>query len=74
MTKDIYSEDQGFLVKQLKKARIYAGLSQAEVARKLGKTQSHISKIESGQSRVDVLQMKKMAVLYKQPLEYFLKK
>ena len=73
MAKDLYSEDQGYLVKQLKKARISAGLSQSEVANKFKKTQSHISKIESGQSRVDFLQLKKLASLYKRSLDFFVK-
>ena len=73
MSKAIYSKDHKFLVEQLKKARIEAGLDQDEVARLLGKTQSYVSKIESGQRRIDIIQLKEFAKTYKKPLDYFIK-
>jgi transcriptional regulator with XRE-family HTH domain len=57
----------------LKKARIEAGLGQIEVAEKLGRTQSYVSKIESGQRRFDVLQLKQFAKLYKKDISFFIK-
>lgn len=74
MNKAIYSKDHKFLVEQLKKARTEAGLDQIKAAETLGKTQSYISKIESGQRRIDVVQLKEFARVYKKPLEYFIKK
>jgi transcriptional regulator with XRE-family HTH domain len=74
MIKSIYSKEYNFLTRQLKRARTEAGLNQVEVASLLGKTQSYISKIESGQLRVDVIQLKELAKLYKKDLEYFLKR
>ena len=74
MNKTIYSKDHKFLVEQLKKARIEAGLDQGKVAALLGKTQSFISKIEAGQRRIDVVQLKKFAKTYKKSLDYFIKK
>ncbi len=73
MSKGIYSKEHLYLVEQFKKARIEAGLGQADVAKKLGKTQSYISKIESGQRRIDVIQLKEFAKIYKKKLEYFIK-
>jgi len=73
MTKTIYSKDHKHVVEQLKKAREEAGLDQAIVAEKLGKTQSYISKIESGQRRVDIIVLKELAQIYKKPIDYFLK-
>ena len=73
MPRAIYTKDHNEIVKCLKTARIEAGLGQVEVAKKLGKTQSYLSKIESGQRRFDVLQLKEFAKLYKKPLEYFVK-
>jgi len=55
MNKTIYSKDHKFLVEQLKKARIEAGLDQGKAAVLLGKTQSYISKIEAGQRRIDIV-------------------
>ena len=72
MNKTIYSKDHKFLVKQLEKARIEADLDQKKVAKILGKTQSYVSKIESGQRRIDIIQLKKFARIYKKPFDYFL--
>ena len=73
MSKSVYSKDYKDIIERLKTARIEAGLGQVEVAKKLGKTQSYLSKIESGQRRFDVLQLKEFAKLYKKPLDYFVK-
>lgn len=73
MPRTIYSEDNNQIAQRLKKARLEAGLGQIEVAEKLGKTQSYLSKIESGQRRFDVLQLKEFAKLYKKSLDYFVK-
>jgi len=73
MNKSVYSKDYKEIIERLKKARIEATLSQQDVANRLGKPQSYISKIESGERRLDVAEMKKFAEIYKQPFEYFLK-
>jgi len=72
MSKTIYSKEHKHIVQQLKKARKSAGLSQEEVAEILGKTQSYISKIESGQRKVDVIQLKEFAKIYKKNLDFFI--
>lgn len=72
MDKSIYTKEHERLVEKLKKARIDSGLDQKDVAKLLHKTQSYISKIESGQRRVDVVQLKLLAIIYKKKLEYFL--
>ena len=74
MTKAIYSEDHKQIVKRLKEARMEAGLDQKQVAELLGKTQSFISKVESGQRRIDIVLLKKMSDLYKKDFNYFLVK
>jgi len=73
MPRAIYTKDHNEIVKRLKTARTEAGLGQVEVAKKLGKTQSYVSKIESGQRRFDVLQLKDFAKLYKKDINYFIK-
>lgn len=73
-TKTIYSEEHKRLVDRLIKAREEAHLGQEEVAKRLGRTQSYISKIESGQRRIDLIQLKDFAQIYKKPLTYFLSK
>ena len=71
MNKAIYSKDHKILVGKLKQARIEAGLDQIGVAKLLGKSQSYISKIESGQRRIDVHQLKGFAKIYKKSIDYF---
>ena len=73
MPRAIYTKEHNEIVQRLKKARIEAGLGQVEASEKLGKTQSYLSKIESGQRRFDVLQLKEFAKLYKKPLSFFVK-
>jgi len=73
MDKTIYSKPHRHLVKQLVNARKQAGLKQEEVARKLGRTQSYISKIEVGQRRIDIVQLKEFAEIYKKKLDFFIK-
>jgi DNA-binding XRE family transcriptional regulator len=73
MPRAIYTNEHQLIVNKLKQARAESGLGQVEVAEKLGRTQSYISKIESGQRRFDVLQLKEFAKLYKKSLDYFVK-
>jgi transcriptional regulator with XRE-family HTH domain len=73
MSKTIYSKEHKYIVKQLKKAREEASLSQEQVAKILNKTQSYISKIESGQRKIDVVQLKEFAKIYKKDIAYFIK-
>lgn len=73
MTKSIFTKDHEALIEKLKKAREDNGLDQAEVAKFLGKTQSHVSKVEAGQRRIDIVELKEFARIYKKPVDYFLK-
>lgn len=52
-----------FLVR-LRRAREAAGLSQAEAAKQLGKPQSFVSRCETGERRVDVLEFEDFVVIY----------
>jgi len=73
MDKTIYTKSHRYLVGRLLKARKQVRLKQGEVAKKLGRTQSYISKIESGQRRIDVVQLKEFAAIYKKKLNFFIK-
>ena len=73
MSKSLYSKDQVNLTDRLKKARVEAKLSQTDIAKLLGKTQSYISKVESGQRRLDVIELKEFTRIYKRNLNFFLK-
>jgi len=57
--------------KRLREAREQAGLTQTEVARQLRRPQSWVSKCESGERRVDVIELCELATLYGQPVQFF---
>lgn len=77
MSKDrqAYSDDQEgdrkALGERLREAREYLGFSQDQVATFLGIPRSALSLIETGQRKVDALELKKLAGLYKRPVGYF---
>ena len=71
MSKSIYSKEHREFLRKIKKARQEAGLTQKEAADKLKKPQSYISKIESGERRVDVVELKRFAKIYKKDISYF---
>jgi transcriptional regulator with XRE-family HTH domain len=73
MVKAIYSKEHRSLVEKLKKARKENSLDQTEVAKLLGVSQSYVSKIESGQRRIDIVQLKAFARIYKRDIDYFIK-
>lgn len=73
MAKAIYTKAHQDLVAQLIKARQKAGLKQGDVAKKLGRTQSYISKLESGDRRIDIVQIKELAHIYKKNPKDFIK-
>jgi len=72
MSKSAYSKEYKEIIECLKKARLESGLSQQEVADKLNKPQSYISKIESGERRLDVAEIKSFASIYKKSISYFI--
>jgi len=54
--KSVHSGGQAALCKLLIEARNGAGLTQHELAKRLGKHQSFIAKYEAGERRIDVLE------------------
>jgi transcriptional regulator with XRE-family HTH domain len=56
---------------RLREARKSAGLTQGEAARRLGKPQSFVSKCESGERRVDFVELLAFVELYESSVEYF---
>jgi transcriptional regulator with XRE-family HTH domain len=73
MPKTIYSKEHRSLVERLRKARKEAGLDQNAVAKLLKVSQSYVSKIESGQRRIDIVQLKTFARIYRKKINYFIK-
>jgi transcriptional regulator with XRE-family HTH domain len=52
----VFSEDYAVIRNALLEARQRAGMTQRDLASRLGKTASHIALIETGQRRVDTLE------------------
>jgi transcriptional regulator with XRE-family HTH domain len=73
MVKAIYSKEHRILVERLRRVRKEKRLDQRDVAKLLGVSQSYISKIESGQRRIDIVQLKAFAKIYRKKIDYFIK-
>ncbi|MCH7828542.1 helix-turn-helix transcriptional regulator [Patescibacteria group bacterium] len=60
------------MIKRLKEARLRVRLTQVEVAQKLKKPQSYISKTENGERRIDATELASLAKVYKKDVNFFL--
>jgi transcriptional regulator with XRE-family HTH domain len=63
-SKTVFSKLNDDLVKMVREARVKAGLTQIEAAKKLGCRQTFISKIECGERRIDVVEFVVMMRAY----------
>lgn len=59
-----YQQGYRRFITRLREARRQAGLTQAEVAGRLGKPQSFVAKCENGERRVDIVELLAFATLY----------
>ncbi|MEA2063252.1 MAG: helix-turn-helix transcriptional regulator [Gemmatimonadota bacterium] len=60
MEKSIYSAHQKKLQALLKKIRVDAGLRQIDLAKRLGSPQSFVSKYETGERRLDLIELRRV--------------
>ena len=58
MEKSIHSAQYAIFLRVLRQTRKRAGLSQVQLAAKLGETQSFVSKCERGERRIDVVELR----------------
>ena len=72
MLSSTYLQDYKRAIKRLREVRLSVGLKQSEVATKLKKPQSYISKIESGERRIDIAELKQLAKIYNKDIDYFI--
>ena len=68
---DENDDDRKLLGERLKEAREYLGFSQEEVAKFLGVPRTAVSNVEAGLRKIDALELKKVAGLYKKPVSHF---
>ena len=74
MTKSNLVVQQERLQELLKQTRLDAGLRQVDLAKRLGQPQSYVSKYESGERRLDLLELRQVCESVGIALEKFVKK
>ena len=70
-TSAIDDADRQSLSARLREAREYLRLSQDEVARALDLPRSAVSLMETGQRKVDAIELKRLADIYQRPIAFF---
>ncbi len=70
--RSVHSSRYRAFLKRLRQARLDAGLTQIQAAAALRRPQSFVSKCESGERRVDVIELEDFARVYRKALTYFL--
>lgn len=73
MQKTIYSREQDELLKLLREKRKRANLTQAQVAQRLGRSQSFVSKYEAGQLRLDLVELRAVCHALNTSLSVFIR-
>ena len=63
--------DRNDFCKKLKKARVQANLKQEAVAKTLGISTSAVSALESGDRKLDALELQVLAKLYSKQIQWF---
>jgi transcriptional regulator with XRE-family HTH domain len=74
MSKTIFSAPQERLQELLRQTRMDAGLTQGDVARQLKQPQSFVSKYESGERRLDVIELRQICGILGISLAKFVEK
>lgn len=73
MGRTIRTKEYALFIERMKKARLESGLRQIDVAKAMKRPQSYISRVESGEYRLDILEVKKFAKLYKKSIDELIK-
>jgi transcriptional regulator with XRE-family HTH domain len=74
MKKRIYIAQRGCLVSLLREMRVEAGLTQMNLAAHIEKDQAYVSRYESGQRKLDVLEVREICQAIGITLEEFVKR
>lgn len=74
MKKKIYIAQRNRLIALLREMRLEAGLTQADLAGRVGKDQAYVSRYESGQRRLDVLEVREICEAVGITLEEFVRR
>lgn len=71
MSKTIFTREQEKLQALLREARQESGLSQVELAKKLNRPQSYVSKYENGERRLDIIELRAVCLSLNTTLSKF---
>lgn len=74
MEKTIHTSEYAILLDLLREIRRTAGVTQVELAERLGKSQSFVSKVEVGETRLDVIQLRTICQAIDSSLPEFVEK
>ena len=73
MQKSITSRNYARFLEQLRKTREQSGITQEDMAARLGETQSFVSKCERGERRMDIVELREFCKAMGITLERFVK-
>ena len=62
MEKSVFTREYRILQETLRAARRKANLTQVELAKKLGQSQSFVSRYERGETRLDLVQLRTVCI------------
>jgi transcriptional regulator with XRE-family HTH domain len=71
MQKSIHSARYAAFLRVLRETRVRAGLTQAQLARMIGETQTFVSKCERGERRIDVIELRTFCQAFGLTLKQF---
>lgn len=61
VARSLYTDDHEHLIRLLREIRLEMGVRQAELANRLGRPQSFVSKYETGQRRLDLVELQEIS-------------
>ena len=59
---DPWEKERVLLRQELRRLRLESGLTQADLAERLGKPQSYVSKLESGDRSLDIIEVRQLCL------------
>lgn len=74
MEKSIHTAEYAALLELLREARVHANLTQVELAERLGQSQSFVTKVETGDRRLDIIQLRTICLALGTTLPVFVEK
>ena len=74
LRKSLHSKEYAIFLRLLREVRREQGLTQTDVAARLGQTQSWVSKCERGERRIDIIELRAFCEAIGIPLEEFVRR